>query len=88
MNQMQNPLFKEPIGMAFKIRREQLGMSLDDVAKNLKFGAHLVSAIEMEQWESLGAPIYANSYINSYIKLLGLNSESRNEIPRFKTDSA
>lgn len=88
MNQMQNPLFKEPIGMTFKIRREQLGMSLDDVAKNLKFGAHLVSAIELEQWESLGPPIYANSYINSYIKLLGLNSEIRNEIPRFKSDSA
>lgn len=74
--------------MTFKIRREQLGMSLDDVAKNLKFGAHLVSAIELEQWESLGPPIYANSYINSYIKLLGLNSEIRNEIPRFKSDSA
>ena len=88
MNQMQNPLFKEPVGMTFKIKREQLGMSLDDAAKNLKFGAHLVSAIELEQWESLGPPIYANSYINSYIKLLGLNSEIRNEIPRFKSDSA
>lgn len=86
MNPMQNPLFKEPVGMTFKIRREQLGMSIDDVSKSLKFGAHLVQAIELEQWDNLGPSIYANSYINSYIKLLDLNSEIRNEIPRFKSD--
>lgn len=87
MNPVQNPLFKEPIGMTFKIRREQLGMTLDDVSKNLKFGAHLVHAIELEQWDKLGPSIYANSYINSYINLLELNPEIRHEIPRFKGDT-
>ncbi len=87
MNPIQNPLFKEPVGMTFKIRRELLGLTLDDVSKSLKFGTHLVQAIELEQWDKLGPAIYANSYINSYIKLLELNPEIRNEIPHFKGDS-
>lgn len=82
MNPIQNPLFKEPIGMTFKAKREHMGLSIEEVAKNLKFGTHLVQAIESEQWDKLGPAIYANSYVNSYIKLLGLNDEIRNEIPR------
>lgn len=84
MNPIQNPLFKEPVGMTFKSKREQLGLSLEDVSKSLKFGTHLVQAIEAEQWEKLGPAIYANSYLNSYIKLLGLHTEILNEIPRLK----
>jgi cytoskeletal protein RodZ len=87
MNPVQNPLFKEPVGMTFKIRREQLGLTLEDISKSLKFGSHIVHAIELEQWDKLGPSIYANSYINSYIKLLELSPEIRNEIPRFKGDT-
>jgi cytoskeleton protein RodZ len=81
MDPIQNPLFKEPIGSLFRTKRQQLGLSIDDAARSLKYSAHLVQAIESEQWQSLGAPVFAKSYVNSYIKLLGLNPQVLEEIP-------
>ena len=81
MDPIQNPLFREPIGMTFRAKRELMDLTVEDAAKALKFGTHLIEAIEHEEWQKLGAPIFAKSYINSYIKLLGLNEEIRNEIP-------
>lgn len=81
MDPIQNPLFREPIGMTFRAKRELLDLTVEDAAKALKFGTHLIEAIEHEEWHKLGAPIYAKSYINSYIKLLGLSEDIRNEIP-------
>lgn len=81
MDPIQNPLFKEPIGSLFRSKRQQLGLSIDDAARSLKYSAHLVQAIESEQWQSLGAPVFAKSYVNSYIKLLGLNPQVLEEIP-------
>ncbi len=88
MDPVQNPLFREPVGITFRTKREQLGMSIEDVAKNLKFGSHLIEAIEDEQWEKLGAPVFAKSYINSYIKLLGLSDAIRDEIPNLHRNPA
>lgn len=88
MNPIQNPLFKEPVGASFKIKREKLGLSIDDVAKSLKFGTHLVNAMENEQWEKLGPAIYAKSYISSYIKLLGMDEAIKNEIPSLSSGTA
>jgi cytoskeleton protein RodZ len=85
MDPIQNPLFKEPVGTIFRGKREKLGMSIEDAAKNLKFGSHLVQAIEDEQWEKLGPAIFAKSYINSYIKLLGLNEAIKHEIPNLSS---
>ena len=46
MDPIQNPLFKEPVGSLFKARREQMGLSPEEVAKRLKFSTHMVEAIE------------------------------------------
>jgi cytoskeleton protein RodZ len=81
MNPTQSPLFKEPLGVIFKSAREKLGISIEDAAKNMKFSAYLIQAIEEEQWEKLGAALYAKSYITSYIKLLGLDEALRHEVP-------
>lgn len=81
MDPIQNPLFKEPVGATFRSKRERLGLSIEDAAKSLKFGSHLVQAIEDEQWAKLGPAIYARSYVSSYIKLLGLNEAIKHEIP-------
>jgi len=81
MDPIQNPLFKEPIGSIFRSKRQQLGLSIDDVARSLKYSSHLVEAIETEQWQNLGAPVFAKSYVNSYLKLLGLNPSIMDEIP-------
>ena len=88
MNPIQNPLFKEPVGSLFRARREQMGLSPEDVAKRLKFSAHLVEAIESEHWDKLGASIYAKSYITGYIRLLGLDEAIRDEIPNMNAAPA
>jgi len=88
MDPVQNPLFREPVGTIFRTKREQLGLSIDEAAKSLKFGPHLIDAIEHEQWEKLGAPVFAKSYINSYIKLLGLSEAIRDEIPNLHRNPA
>lgn len=86
MDPIQNPLFKEPVGSLFKARREQMGLSPEEVAKRLKFSTHMVEAIESEHWEKLGAPIYAKSYITGYIRLLGLDESIRDEIPSLQSE--
>lgn len=81
MDPIQNPLFKEPIGSLFRTKRQQLGLSIEDVARSLKYSAYLVEAIETEQWQKLGAPVFAKSYVNSYLKLLDLAPQILEEIP-------
>ncbi|MBP6534007.1 MAG: DUF4115 domain-containing protein [Arenimonas sp.] len=88
MDPIQNPLFKEPVGATFRSKRERLGLSIEDAAKSLKFGSHLVQAIEDEQWGKLGPAIYARSYVSSYIKLLGLNEAIKHEIPNLTSGAA
>jgi cytoskeleton protein RodZ len=88
MDPIQNPLFKEPVGATFRSKREKLGLSVEDAAKSLKFGSHLVQAIEDEQWGKLGPAIYARSYVSSYIKLLGLNEAIKHEIPNLASGAA
>ena len=88
MDPIQNPLFREPVGATFRSKREKLGLTIEDAAKSLKFGSHLVQAIEDEQWGKLGPAIYARSYVSSYIKLLGLNEAIKHEIPNLTSGAA
>lgn len=88
MDPIQNPLFKEPVGATFRNKREKLGLSIEDAAKSLKFGSHLVQAIEDEEWSKLGPAIYARSYVSSYIKLLDLNESIKHEIPNITSGAA
>lgn len=87
MDPVQNPLFNEPIGSQFRSKRQQLGLGIEDVARSLRFSAHLVEAIESEQWAKLGAAVYAKSYISSYARLLGLNPALLEEIPSLSSQA-
>ena len=51
MDPIQNPLFREPIGMTFRAKRELMDLTVEDAAKALKFGTHLIEAIEHEEWQ-------------------------------------
>ena len=87
MDPIQNPLFNEPIGSQFRSKRQQLGLGIEDVARSLRFSAHLVEAIESEQWAKLGAAVYAKSYVSSYARLLGLNPALLDEIPSLSSQA-
>ena len=50
--------------------REAAGMSLEEVAGRLHMPVQVVSALEAEQWERLGAPVFIRGQLKSYARLL------------------
>ncbi|MEO6173505.1 MAG: RodZ domain-containing protein [Arenimonas sp.] len=71
-NAYQETLFDEPVGLQLKHAREKKGMKASDASARLKLPIDVIDALEREDWKKLGAPIYARSYLNSYLKLLDL----------------
>lgn len=68
----QEVLFQDPIGMRLRLGREKSGLSVEEVAQQLKLPVAIVQAMERDDWQRLGAPIYVRSYLGSYLRLVGL----------------
>jgi cytoskeleton protein RodZ len=84
----QDTLFEDPIGLRFRHCREKQRMSLESVAQQLKLPVALVEAMEKEDWDRLGAPVYARSFISSYARLLGLPGNVVDEVVRTRPQAA
>jgi cytoskeleton protein RodZ len=69
---IQQTLFADPLGLRLRHAREGKHWSVEAVAQQLKLPVAVVEAMEKEDWARLGAPIYARSYLGSYVRLLGL----------------
>ncbi|HEX5756287.1 MAG TPA: RodZ domain-containing protein [Arenimonas sp.] len=72
---LQNSLFPEPVGDRLRAAREQAGLSRDQVAQSLRLPSIVISAMESDDWQRLGAPIYIRSNLGAYLELLGLPPE-------------
>lgn len=57
----------------FATRRAELGMSLDDVANQLKFSPRLIEALEAGEFGKLPGPTFARGMLRSYARLLKLD---------------
>lgn len=79
-NAYQETLFAEPVGLQLKHAREKKGMKASDASACLKLPVDVIDALEREDWKKLGAPIYARSYLNSYLKLLDLPTSMSSEV--------
>ncbi|MGH8104815.1 MAG: helix-turn-helix domain-containing protein [Arenimonas sp.] len=79
-NAYQETLFAEPVGLQLKHAREKRGMKASDASARLKLPADVIEALEREDWKKLGAPIYARSYLTSYLKLLDLPVSMVNDV--------
>lgn len=79
-NAYQETLFAEPVGLQLKHAREKRGMKASDASARLKLPADVIDALEREDWKKLGAPIYARSYLTSYLKLLDLPTSMANDV--------
>ncbi len=64
------------IGAQLRAARERSAMSLAQAAHRLHVSADVLEALEDEQFERLGAPIYAKSYLGRYAELLGESAEA------------
>jgi cytoskeleton protein RodZ len=80
--QQQQTLFADPLGLRLRHAREGKRWSVEAVAQQLKLPVAVIEAMEKEDWTRLGAPIYARSYLSSYLRLLGLPTVLAEEVVR------
>jgi len=62
-------------GEQFRKAREEAGLSLDEVARDLKIRTGFLSALENESFEGLPPDIYMRGFIREYAKYLGIPPE-------------
>jgi cytoskeletal protein RodZ len=59
------------IGARLRAGREKLGLTVLQVAERIHTDPKIVEAIEVENYEALGAPVYARGHIRHYAELVG-----------------
>jgi cytoskeleton protein RodZ len=63
------------VGQILREAREAQGMSLDDAAMRLRLMHRQITAMEADDFESLGQPVFARGFVRNYSRLLGLVPE-------------
>jgi cytoskeleton protein RodZ len=61
------------LGERLQQAREQAGLSIEKVAKDLFLDVQKIRWIETNNFKELGAPVYAKGYLKRYTRLVGLN---------------
>src|ERR1700754_5122731 len=63
------------IGTLLRAGREKLGLTVLQVAERIHTDPKIVEAVEAENFEALGAPVYARGHIRHYADLVGEPAE-------------
>jgi cytoskeletal protein RodZ len=63
------------LGERFRAAREARGLSLSDVAEQIRIRSVYLAAIEDENWSTIGAPVYIRGFLRTYGRFLGLDTE-------------
>jgi cytoskeleton protein RodZ len=63
------------LGERFRAAREARGLSLSDVAEQIRIRSVYLAAIEDESWNSIGAPVYVRGFLRTYARFLNLDPE-------------
>jgi cytoskeletal protein RodZ len=63
------------IGQRLIDAREARGLTAADVAKKLCIRTMFVDALEREDWQAIGDPIYARGFLKNYARLVGLDAD-------------
>lgn len=66
------------IGTRLRELREEKGLSVEEIAQNIKVPAKILFRIEAGQLDNLPHPVYARSFIKTYGQALGMDSEELN----------
>ena len=70
----------QSIGAMLKGRRQDLKLSVQDIATQLRLDPRIVEALESDNYEGLPAPLYVRGYIRGYSKILKLDSNALVEL--------
>ncbi len=65
----------DALGQRFRAAREARGLSLSDVAEQIRIRAVYLAAIEDESWSTIGAPVYIRGFLRTYARFLGMDPE-------------
>jgi cytoskeleton protein RodZ len=60
------------LGLQLKHAREALGVSVIEVGERMRLPVAIIEAMERDDFERLGAPVYARSHLTGYARLLGV----------------
>ncbi|HEY9181209.1 MAG TPA: RodZ domain-containing protein [Candidatus Baltobacteraceae bacterium] len=63
------------LGERFRAAREQRGLTLSEVAEQVRIRSVYLAAIEEENWKAIGAPVYTRGFLRTYARFLGLDPE-------------
>lgn len=66
-------------GAALRQAREAAGLSIEQVATQLRMTVRAVANLEADDWSSLGAPVFVRGQLRSYARLLGVDLEPQLE---------
>jgi cytoskeleton protein RodZ len=61
------------LGSKLKDAREAQDLSLEEIAAELRIGAHHLNALEECRFDEIGAPVFAKGYLKQYAARLGLD---------------
>ena len=59
------------LGDRFRAAREARGLTLSDVAEQIRIRSVYLAAIEEENWSAIGAPVYIRGFLRTYARFLG-----------------
>jgi cytoskeleton protein RodZ len=63
------------LGGRFRAAREARGLSLSEVADQIRIRSVYLAAVEDESWSAIGAPVYIRGFIRTYARFLKLDPE-------------
>ncbi|MBT9591049.1 MAG: helix-turn-helix domain-containing protein [Thiobacillus sp.] len=63
------------VGQVLREAREAQNITLEDVAMRLRLMHRQVEAMETDDFESLGQPVFARGFVRNYARLMGLQPE-------------
>ncbi len=69
------PGASDALGERFRAAREARGLSLSDVAEQIRIRSVYLAAIEEENWPTIGAPVYVRGFLRTYARFLGIDPE-------------
>ncbi len=64
------------VGQILREAREAQNITLEDVAMRLRLMHRQVEAMETDDFESLGQPVFARGFVRNYARLMGLQPET------------
>lgn len=64
------------VGQVLREAREAQNITLEDVAMRLRLMRRQVEAMEADEFESLGQPVFARGFVRNYARLMGVQPET------------